>query len=550
MPVYHPIRGREKVVDLLVEAWREAAEGCTRLVIISGDPGTGKTRLLQELYHWLHDKGGGEGYWPENFGAEEVSATCIPRVPQEGDILGEIPYFWWGVRCLPENKSDEDSVVPFSNHRDQLWAHLVAPALVRQQINTDRAWQRLLKNVFSPIAGSLLTAMGLGPLAAGLKGFTSAITLDSQLSGRLGELDRSARGLDSSTSAQDLGESISSVLAASQAQHDSVVPKVPLILALDDIQWLDRGSRILLRRLCEKACSDGWALLVVCTVRSNEEPKEIPEVKQALRRSSEADPVLEIKLDEEVLSDDAAEEILRDRLTYRVWLDDGSHSDPIEPDQQALARLRGRAGNNALYVVNYAELVVEKGWLDEQGALTATDAELQAIPKEIEQVIDERLELLGEGSLKHDILSWGSSQGIRFCCDLAVLACRTHYAVAGEAESKLARALDQLVLHHNLIRRIEFPGGQLFYEFTHQLHHQQTRLRFEERQEACQVARDRLGEMLRQMLMGGSLEHWPAPDQLIAWRILCEYALGRKGRAGESDGTGGNGGIQGWETGP
>jgi predicted ATPase len=48
----HPFGGRGEVLDLL-EGWRrDAADGQTRLVLITGEPGLGKTRLV---YQWLGD---------------------------------------------------------------------------------------------------------------------------------------------------------------------------------------------------------------------------------------------------------------------------------------------------------------------------------------------------------------------------------------------------------------------------------------------------------------------------------------------------------------
>lgn len=50
--------GRSAELDMLMSAWKEANEGDRRLVLISGEPGIGKTRLVTEAVRIAHDQGG------------------------------------------------------------------------------------------------------------------------------------------------------------------------------------------------------------------------------------------------------------------------------------------------------------------------------------------------------------------------------------------------------------------------------------------------------------------------------------------------------------
>lgn len=45
-----PFVGRDAELDKLIRCWREAKDGQTRLALLLGDSGLGKTRLVQELY--------------------------------------------------------------------------------------------------------------------------------------------------------------------------------------------------------------------------------------------------------------------------------------------------------------------------------------------------------------------------------------------------------------------------------------------------------------------------------------------------------------------
>ena len=50
--------GRTPELEALLSAWKEVSEGDRRLVLISGEPGIGKTRLVTEAVRVAHDQGG------------------------------------------------------------------------------------------------------------------------------------------------------------------------------------------------------------------------------------------------------------------------------------------------------------------------------------------------------------------------------------------------------------------------------------------------------------------------------------------------------------
>ncbi len=55
-PVF-PFAGRAAERERLVTAWKEAASGIRRVVLVSGEPGVGKTRLVTELVRTAHEQG-------------------------------------------------------------------------------------------------------------------------------------------------------------------------------------------------------------------------------------------------------------------------------------------------------------------------------------------------------------------------------------------------------------------------------------------------------------------------------------------------------------
>jgi class 3 adenylate cyclase len=52
-----PFAGRLDQLEVLTVAWKEAAEGARRAVLVSGEPGIGKTRLVTEAVRLAHDRG-------------------------------------------------------------------------------------------------------------------------------------------------------------------------------------------------------------------------------------------------------------------------------------------------------------------------------------------------------------------------------------------------------------------------------------------------------------------------------------------------------------
>ena len=52
-----PFSGRMDQLEVLTTAWKETAEGARRAVLVSGEPGIGKTRLVTEAVRGAHDRG-------------------------------------------------------------------------------------------------------------------------------------------------------------------------------------------------------------------------------------------------------------------------------------------------------------------------------------------------------------------------------------------------------------------------------------------------------------------------------------------------------------
>ena len=104
-----PFAGRAEHVESLIDAWKETVEGARRAVLVSGEPGIGKTRLVTEVVRTAHERGAivlwgrcdeelGAPYAPFAEALRNYVAACPPdRVRAElGPLGGEL------VRIVPE----------------------------------------------------------------------------------------------------------------------------------------------------------------------------------------------------------------------------------------------------------------------------------------------------------------------------------------------------------------------------------------------------------------------------------------------------------------
>ncbi|HEV3495427.1 MAG TPA: ATP-binding protein, partial [Actinomycetes bacterium] len=57
-----PFVGRSEAWAALVQAWTMASDGGRRAVLVGGEAGSGKTRLVTELARWVHADGGAVVY--------------------------------------------------------------------------------------------------------------------------------------------------------------------------------------------------------------------------------------------------------------------------------------------------------------------------------------------------------------------------------------------------------------------------------------------------------------------------------------------------------
>ncbi len=89
--------GRDVDLHYLINAWKKAKAGQPQLEVILADSGMGKTRLIQEFYHWLSQNEDTRDYWPVHLSSDGNPLDINPNQCTDNG-KGDIPWLWWGMR--------------------------------------------------------------------------------------------------------------------------------------------------------------------------------------------------------------------------------------------------------------------------------------------------------------------------------------------------------------------------------------------------------------------------------------------------------------------
>ena len=143
----HALLGEhQNVVDLLLErleALRDPDCDLPRVVVLSGPAGSGKTRIVQELYARLRSEQA-DTYWPAigdagrtrgGAGTDPMAGRKVvaPRIDDFVWPAGMLPTFgWWGLNCERLSSGSSQDVV--SAMRSQLEAHALPLVMARRQV--------------------------------------------------------------------------------------------------------------------------------------------------------------------------------------------------------------------------------------------------------------------------------------------------------------------------------------------------------------------------------------------------------------------------------
>lgn len=284
--------GRAAELAALREAYDAVARGGgPRLVVVVGDRGMGKTRLVREFYAWLCRERDPDDYWPDVslfrgrnllFGPD-VERDPAVRAHFASFTLGErrMRFLWWGIRLAD---ADDRNAVPtdLAGHRRALDLHLEPLRHARRMDETRAAAVGLgldvvrsgaLKAVeFIPGAGPAISAMieGASVLYRRVKIRAQRQALEEQhRAERVARVAEARTDLLTESTLEELAALFAAGAGTDAAATNTPADTIPLVLFVDDAQFArpggDEGVLRLIRQLWRRAVLEGWPLLLVAT---------------------------------------------------------------------------------------------------------------------------------------------------------------------------------------------------------------------------------------------------------------------------------------------
>ena len=369
-----PFAGRDELFARLMAAWERVVRGGSEVVLLSGEPGAGKTRLAQELARCVQDDAivlagrCDDGPTPPFQAFGTALEWFVRRAPPES-----IP------RALGEFPGDLVRLVP---HLDDLVEGL--PSALNDEPDAERA---------------------------------------------------------------RLFASVESWLSAGGAAH-------PRLLVLDDLQWADTPTLLLLRRL---VASHPAGLMVVGTYRDTDVSRDHP-LTVFVADHRQVDSVTRVRVDG--LGPEGVRELLERAGGHQL----------DEVGMQFAERVQRETSGNPFFVAEVLRDLIEDGTIFERRGQWTSEVHVEnaGIPDGVSDVVAQRLRRLGEDVER--ALRSASVIGHEFDAGLLadVLALDTD-AVLGLLEAAIAANLvaevgrDRYRFEHALVRetmRAEFSSSR------------------------------------------------------------------------------------------
>lgn len=262
--------GREKEMGLLKLAWGKAnniQNPEPQLIVLMGESGLGKTRIIQEFYHWLsatYDAKEPNGYWPDDLGHEQNNLKINPT-PDACNNSEPMPYLWWGIRLPdPTARNTIQAGSALNSHLNLFISHL-EPVMNRlreidRQVKGGKALMKAAVDVgLSFIPG----ASAFDSIKTGMEALLELVNLRRESSG-----DRKEYGIRELHAQQhkSQAEIVLNALSALMAGKNSLTPTAACLI-IDDAQFSNSDPSLssFTEQLITQAFSQKWPLMIIVT---------------------------------------------------------------------------------------------------------------------------------------------------------------------------------------------------------------------------------------------------------------------------------------------
>ncbi len=361
---------REKELDKLNSFLERSLSGGGQVVFITGEAGSGKTALIQEFARRAQeahpDLVVASGKCNAHTG---IGDPYSPFMEMLGLLTGDVETRWAAGMIARE-------------HAKRLWN--LIPQMVKAVLDH---------------GPDLINTFVLGaPLLARAQAF---ILPSADWHIRLKRLvDRKAMlPPDSSLQQSDLFEQYTRMLVA-------VAREKPLLLLLDDLQWVDAGSASLLFHLCRRLA--GNRLLIAGSYRSDE---------VVLGRGDGRHPLETVV--HELKRDFGDIELEVGKTEAREFVDAYIDTEPNRLDRSFRETIFKQTKGHPLFTVELLKEMQNRDLLveDEQGRwIQGPDLDWNALPARVDAVIEERISRLNED--ERETLTLASVEGEEFTAEV------------------------------------------------------------------------------------------------------------------------------------
>ncbi len=402
-------KGRKKEIDEFNKTWNQVINGKPSLLFLRGHPGFGKSSLIKEYFNQLTKNFDPENYWS---GLEEELSkplNIIPKLNSQNKKNSELPWVWLATRCK-DSRTNEINIA-FDSIRTQLFYQLSS---ILKKDKSNKLNKTVVRDTFSLLANFVIP------------GSTQLISI----------LNSVINSVDGSLSLYDAYQSLNNKLKASKSTINSqeeyyeneskilvqkVIPvfdlvlskkrisesRIPIIIVLDDAQWCDKYTILIINWLMEYGAKRGWPLLIVfscweetieleSSLSSNINVKNFYDYYSSIKNESQI-----IFVDQKLTS--LRKNYLEDIIKSYV---------PKLGDKDLRILIKRSAGDIDLLKDFLNELIESPGWLNSKGELIVESNELLKLPSKAKEMANVRLKSIDSDVRKAII--WASTQGISF----------------------------------------------------------------------------------------------------------------------------------------
>jgi Fe-S-cluster containining protein len=469
--------GRKQEIEYLTSIFQKVKQGQPQFVVISADTGIGKTRLIQEFYHFLSKNEDPNGYWPDILNDTKHTMSLVPKFDElyvnQSSLM---PWMWLALRCQnrDERNSDMRADCALSQARHQIRLHLHGLFEAKKRSDTNK---QVAKSVVSMLANYAFP--GGGPFLIDLIGNV------------VGNIDQAIGTFDSITSfwekwkerrkgtenqiievaKQEYVSLVDQTLEVFESifdTNDKRLPSVPLLFIIDDAQWLDELTFDFLEKVYVRANELEWPLMIIATCWESSLKEQMHLSRTGEQRQKDLGQlVVQFQSDEAVKAPIIFPlEKLNEQSIYEII-------DSVLPKLPAEAKAllaQNCSGDLELLWDSIQRILKTPGFLNANQELMVPVKALKFRSNKKKELARERIQQLGHGI--SCLVLWGSAQGIRFskrfidkCLDFF-----KEYHIPVEDFKKLDNPFNLTQIErHDVLEQVAEFRRRLYYEVAREM---------------------------------------------------------------------------------